>query len=383
MANKFKMINQIFSAVAYAHSKNIIHRDIKPSNIIVNDQFNIKIIDFGISKIVDSIYDDFTLCGYRSPKYASWEQKKGIETTFQSDIYSLGILIYEILTGIKLPNDHNIHNVIENDKEFNDAQKSIMLKMVAKDLEQRYLTINEVRNDFSNSWEVDTNIREYNVKITNNVINRLYEFGFITRVDKNNAINIIENDLEHGSFFEDFKNKNNNLNCSYRILGKQFEMICVVENDGGLFLVMTDIRFPRADILEKNKEFAMKLNFKWCVRATNFFVPEEADDIKELITMYDEYKKINNIKKSNEHGQKSIIDLWSKVLRLQRRTLNEEKNTLQYRHFEVESGSDRIHIHLDSEISVTPFSEDQLLNMTSKYNIAKMKTAGYLVDVKR
>ncbi|NUN09373.1 MAG: protein kinase [Ignavibacteriaceae bacterium] len=94
------IIKQVLAGVGYAHSKGFIHRDIKPSNIIISREGTVKIMDFGISK---SIFEKgITKTGTKigTILYMSPEQIRAEEPTRQSDIYSIGITLYEMLTGI-------------------------------------------------------------------------------------------------------------------------------------------------------------------------------------------------------------------------------------------------------------------------------------------
>ncbi len=96
---RLKLFLKVCKGVSYAHRNLVIHRDIKPSNIIVNRENEPKLLDFGLAKLSEK-NSDATQSGLRAltPAYASPEQLKGETITTASDIYSLGVVLYEILT---------------------------------------------------------------------------------------------------------------------------------------------------------------------------------------------------------------------------------------------------------------------------------------------
>lgn len=115
------IINQLLDGLSYAHKQSIVHRDIKPSNVIIDPDKRVKILDFGIAKMVLS-NSNLTKTGTRmgSICYMSPEQILGKDLNLKTDIYSVGITFYELLSGqlpydIKTESDYIVQNKIVND----------------------------------------------------------------------------------------------------------------------------------------------------------------------------------------------------------------------------------------------------------------------------
>jgi len=108
IAERVELFSSVCEAVLYAHQHAVIHRDLKPSNILVKPDGNVRLLDFGIAKHLENLGEavDITVTGLRpmTPAYAAPEQIRGEQVGIQSDVYSLGVILYELLTG-RLPFD--------------------------------------------------------------------------------------------------------------------------------------------------------------------------------------------------------------------------------------------------------------------------------------
>ncbi len=158
------ILRPVADALAYAHSRGVLHRDVKPSNVLIDNEGNVYLADFGLARIAQS--NDSTLSQdmiIGSPQYISPEQGKGEAADDRSDIYSLAVVVYEMFTGhIPFAGDtpyttilSHINDPLPPPRQFNakiqPAVEQVLVKALAKDRDQRFRNVREFMRALENA----------------------------------------------------------------------------------------------------------------------------------------------------------------------------------------------------------------------------------------
>ena len=215
------IMSQLTDGLAHAHEAYIIHRDIKPQNIMIQDNGLIKITDFGIATAINSTQLTQTNSVMGSVHYLPPEQASGKGSTIKSDVYSLGILMYELLAGsVPFKGDTAVEIALKHMKEkipsirkqnpvIPQSVENIILKATAKNPKNRYDTVREMYTELQTAMERQNEKRlvyEYPE-------NDLEETKVITPVPKEPKVSAVDKPLEKkeepdDSFIEDSEEKN-------------------------------------------------------------------------------------------------------------------------------------------------------------------------------
>jgi serine/threonine protein kinase len=159
IAHALDIAAQVAEGMQFAHDRQIIHRDIKPANIMVLNDGLVKITDFGIARMRNNEVKTMTGMILGSPKYMSPEQVSGKRADTRSDIFSLGVVLYEMLTGTSPFVADNIHGVMYQTMNFNppaprtlnpelpEVLNFIVAKALAKNLDDRYQKAKDLAHD--------------------------------------------------------------------------------------------------------------------------------------------------------------------------------------------------------------------------------------------
>lgn len=151
------MVHDLLMALDHAHRQNVVHRDIKPANMLIELSGRVKLTDFGVARIQEPDETQLTQVGgaVGTPKYMSPEQAKGLRGDSRSDVFSAGVVLYELLTG-GLPFDGEnqfavIHKIVGHDPAppstlnpgVPTAMDEVMARAMAKNPDERYATARE------------------------------------------------------------------------------------------------------------------------------------------------------------------------------------------------------------------------------------------------
>jgi serine/threonine-protein kinase len=155
------IVRDILRGTSVAHAAGIVHRDLKPANVLVNSDGLLKIVDFGLAAAMSHGNSRVTKTGHMvgTPTYMAPEQVRGLAIDQRTDLYALGVMMYEIFTGVPPHSADNPMGVLyqhlegaktpprERNPEISTALEAIILKAMAVDPAQRYPTANDMLVD--------------------------------------------------------------------------------------------------------------------------------------------------------------------------------------------------------------------------------------------
>ncbi|MED3554052.1 serine/threonine-protein kinase [Cytobacillus praedii] len=309
---KLNIMLKILDGIQAAHDKRIIHRDIKPSNVLVNSDFTVKVIDFGISKILDlnAYRTNYTLKDYVTKRYASPEHYQGLEVDARTDIFSLGCVLFFLLTEVEpCEEKRSILNEIET-FGFTDNLKSILTKSLSYDKEMRYASILSFISDIENEIDMaTTNHETLKIFVPKIVYRDLRDIGKFTDTSFPNVKSYIESSLKDPYIY---KTPNN----TYYLIGDDIRYQIVPETNKGYFKILRVFPIEKYsdNELEKSKGIELNLNIDITssIPTNNSNAKSELVKLLKAINTNFERFKESKIKTQNTN---QLIKEWEDVLK--------------------------------------------------------------------
>lgn len=375
---KLELMSQVVDGIEYLHKKNIVHRDLKPSNLMFDENNTVKIIDFGISKLKDTFYSEYTTAAFGTKLYSSPEQMAGKTITYQSDIYSLGLIFYEIFTGKDVTTRETM-----DVSSLPPGIQNILKKMTKDEPNLRYATISELKRDLEKECSLQVQERYISLGFAKNVTNRLYRYGYIPAEENALALNVLEEELSGKCYLFSHKDRvTKEFDHSFELYGRRFSSILKQDKVDETRFTVTSISFSPADRLIIQKEFAYEVPYAVKISASTARVKSKNEvDINILIEETLNHESKFNDSRDLDMQMKDITVRWRNILYLQRKKLELEKVPLWYKKCKINEEDSSLELDIDLnrtnayEFNFTP---ENMLQMTTKRKIHHQIDVGYM-----
>ena len=365
-AQKLELMSHVIEGIEYLHKKNIVHRDLKPSNIMIDSDGTVKIIDFGISKLQDTFYSDYTLATFVTKNYSSPEQLTGKTITNQSDIFSLGLIFYEIFTCTNITT-----------RETMDVSglpvgiQNILVKMTREEPILRYASITELKRDVEKERSLVIQEKYISLGFTNSVITKLANNGYIEKDETSLALTALKEEYSGKCYMWPSKNRDTGVfEGTFELYGKRFISILKYDQRDSSRFTVIRIAFVSADRLMTQKELAYEIPYGIKVGSATRVKYKAEMDAQIVGNEVLEHESNYISQRDEDMHQKDITGKWKDILELEKKQLSEEKSTLTYKNLKINEDdySIEIDINTNKEYELN-YTSDDVLQMTTKKNI--------------
>ncbi|MBM7709260.1 protein kinase domain-containing protein [Enterococcus lemanii] len=358
---KFEILLNILSGFIACHNKKIIHRDIKPSNILIsNDGSKVKIIDFGISKIKDSITfkTSMTLREFKTSPFASPEQKKKLSTSEESDIYSLGILINYIFTDNILNTDDALIQDEISKSSLHNLLKPIVIKATMPAREDRYSAVDVLYDDIQKA-ALDIEHQNQVLKLTysNDIPEKLYSLEKIQGTNSNFVQKFILESLKKSKVI--FMGHNQS---SYLIGNEVKYRIKFVESEQVIITGVWNLdNFSQ-------KQRGTKIGAKVEVYPQNWKYIQKNDFIylEYLKEKLENQYRIDQIKRNEKNSMSDLLTIWDDYLKRKKYESYLKTNLGRYLSMEYSENSNFLDFKLERPFEFEPKDKIQLVSKNGK-----------------
>lgn len=355
---KFKIIKQLLVAIESAHYEGIIHRDINPNNIMIDDNEDVKVIDFGICKIKEMI-NTTTVFRMGTNLYSAPEvHMHSQNATEQSDLYSIGAVIYYLFTGQQPPTASNFQETIEKSNGFDVELIPIIRKLVAENPGERYKDISDLKSDLTGILGRFLDIKYTAVlTIDSEKFRKLKNLKLIPLSAKLRDVN----DIIPKNFIELYINQNED---TYEFLGNNYYFECIYKEKTNVF-VITEVK----KVVPKKREYLKK---KFREIGARLYLPDphnihklSKNDNLEIKNIIDEYCENYRSKANVDLEYKKKYGAWRELLELTKKSIEENVQRFSYDSYSIEGN------FCSFKLSEGVFLSDILYNKETRFVVEK------------
>lgn len=340
--DRFRVIREIGEALAFAHSEDVLHRDIKPSNILIDENGRPMLTDFGISKLMSNLTVGETLAAYWSGGYASPEQQQMKPTASSSDVYSLGCVLFHLLSGQEPPSDGPTSRMIDGYVEGPRPLKNVLKRMLSMDPRERPSSGSELLSALDVTRRLET-LPRYFLILTRTAIRDIAGSGYsTTETFPEVAEGLLEDlggiDLDEVYVRMDNRTGRNDI----IILGDSLRLICTPDEHGDALVVKT-AQTPYMPNMDFEKGRSKAVRAMWEPVQQGFQVGEEASTLRDaaneltaLMSESNTHETVGAVKQEQRNSRRDFIERWNVALSENRSRIERESSTLEYSGVTVE-----------------------------------------------
>ena len=320
---KYKIINQLLNAIETAHNNGIIHRDINPNNIMLDDNGNVKVIDFGICKIKQMV-NTATVFHMGTNSYSAPEvHAHSHNATEQSDLYSIGAVIYYLFTGEQPPVASCFQDIVDKTSGFDVDLKPIIRKLVAPIPDERYKDVAELKHDLSNLFE---RFLEYNYTGVLTLDFELFKkLKSMNLIPKDAPITNV-NTIFATNFMDLYINEDEG---EYQFLGANYSFKCIYNSNSNIFRVVDVTKimpYVREVLIKKFCKISAKLVFP-DIRHLHKLTKNDNLEVKNIVDSHcNDYRSKYNV--DNEY--KSKYGAWRELLEITKKSIEDSVQRYTY-----------------------------------------------------
>ncbi|MBD7913047.1 serine/threonine-protein kinase [Clostridium cibarium] len=347
---KLKIAINITEALEYSHEKSVIHRDLKPDNIMINSPDDIKIIDFGISKILTQQYKTSqTVKCYMTIKYAAPEQLMRYEAIIESDIYSLGLNIAYLFSEIEPPDDkREVVQYIEKVSCSNNM-KLLIKRMTEYEVEKRSKSLIEVKRILEKEYnELSAKTKKIYIRYNHYIKKLLLQMGYLEYRGDEHAYKFIKDDL-----ISSYISKNDK-NGKYYLIGKDVKYTCTLDNNSRYLLIQN------VNVIEDHLQWEDEIRGKIHVQLpwspiNNEDKIGENNYISNLIQQIINEKRKAKTKRNRSEIKNVLLNKWDTYLKEEYNEINRKKRICRYNNLILDETGYKIYVdveELDTDIEV-------------------------------
>gem|GEM_PF-3619080 len=356
---KYEIIKSILLGLSACHKESIIHRDLKPTNILIGSDREVKIIDFGTSKIkgLYSSRTGVTLREYYSQRYASPEQLQWKSLDERSDIFSCGCIMFFIFSGEEPPVNKEKLKELVNELSIPDSIKNILKQMLSLNCDDRIRTVdNLIRQleDVKREYDIDGN--KLNIVYKKRVMRQLENLSKIEKANEAHSSYFISNSLKKCNIYK-------KANDEIILVGDRIKYSCEIDLENSQFIISKAFGVS-VDKLEFERKNGSKLSLSITTQLESRFSIIETDDL--LIEYIEELLDKDKEDQTNKKKEKNLTELlqnWDDYLKRKKEKDYTQRNIGNYSKIEYDPVSDYVYINISKHID---FEKGDLIQVNQK-----------------